>query len=164
MRKFIINFILVSVLLSTMSTSASALSCGERRAPLEELEIVDVVFRGVASKKQDGLVTFDVSMVWKGEASPHFIVQENNMWKEYNLDTEYIVYARTGNGKLFVNVCGNTKEWKAAVYDVKDFVEPRVPLIEEKGLTNNSIVIIVIVIAILLVVALSFRARKKSKK
>lgn len=94
---------------------ASALSCAPPPAVSEEFAASETVFRGTVTSKtktENGTsAVFQVHEVWKGEVGAETALLESDMWLEFKLGEQYIVYIDADRDSQRARLCGNTKLW-----------------------------------------------------
>ncbi|MNI41249.1 hypothetical protein D3C73_954970 [compost metagenome] len=107
MKKIILTMLLFLICISTATPAAHALSCAAPVQPQEELRHAEIVYSGKLITKSNNKLHFQVSQVWKGSVGST-ITLKPNMWIDFNLGAEYVVFASTQEGKLSPRLCGNT--------------------------------------------------------
>ncbi|KGX85927.1 hypothetical protein [Pontibacillus marinus] len=134
--KYISLFItMMFLVLSSFSNTSYACSCAEPGTPKEELEKSDAIFSGKVinmhdAKKNDSIkssgdpiaVLLEVDRSWKGVDETQVIVYtaraSATCGYEFNLNEEYLVYAREVKGELKVSYCSRTENLLQASEDV----------------------------------------------
>lgn len=137
-RILAIVLLFVSVLVSSVfPSSVSACSCVAPSSPLEEIEKFDAVFSGIVTniREEGGIlnlpqfrVEFEVESSWKGVNEPvvSILTTDNSAacGFGFNEGEKYIVYARSYESELHVNLCSRTALFVKASEDVEAFGEP----------------------------------------
>lgn len=118
--------ILIAFMIIALIGVASACSCMQPPAPLEELEAVDAVFSGkviqIDPSFNSNYVTFEVQKSWKGPQKIKLAVEtaQNSAACGYNFEMgkEYLVYAYGLEQNLTTGLCSRTAELSYAADDI----------------------------------------------
>ncbi|MFC1610805.1 hypothetical protein ACFL6C_07595 [Myxococcota bacterium] len=158
--------------------SAHACSCAQPGTPEEALAASDAVFRGKVteidkasagcggemSSADPDYVTLDVSTVWKGEVGKTTEVttatSDASCGYTFDLNEEYIVYAKAGSDDLHVSLCSRTRPVSEASEDLAELGSGTMAALEIRRIASARLAQVGVLPILLLVVG-GFAARKR---
>ncbi len=127
--------LLVASFLAVSAQPALACKCDDSETVKEGVTEAGAVFAGKVAKIQGGVVTIEVSWVWKGGPMTKVITintpEPNGAACRYPFkkDELYLVYAPRGaKGELITPLCTRTKLLAEAEQDIRELGLPMPPL------------------------------------
>ncbi|MBP1154296.1 MULTISPECIES: hypothetical protein [unclassified Paenibacillus] len=126
------------------SQSAFALSCAPPRAPQEEMEFSQMVFKGTVVSQNRDKLHFEVAKAWKGDPSGKLTLNQNG-WTEFKTGDEYVVFAGMEDGKLRPRLCGNTG--LATGFNEDQLGEP-IPMVQTSTGSGFTLALVVMLVLI----------------